>query len=184
MKFLRILVPVTGQESDREAVELACKVTKEAKGKVYVVHVIEVKRSLPLDADLKLEAQRAEEILSHAVEVADEQNYQVETDLLQARDVGPAIIEEAIERGADLIIMGMSYRKRFGQFALGNVMSVGLEQIPLGSVISKGIDQTALGSAISKRFGQFALDDTVSYVLQNAPCRVLLLHNLLAEGEK
>lgn len=171
MKFLKILVPVTGQESDREAVELACKVTKEAKGKVYVVHVIEVKRSLPLDADLKLEAQRAEEILSHAVEVADEQNYEVETDLLQAREVGPAIIEEAIERGSDLIIMGMSYRKRFGQFALGNVISKGFEQLPLGS-------------AISKRFGQFALDDAISYVLQNAPCRVLLLHNLLAEGEK
>ena len=171
MKFLRILVPVTGQESDKEAVELACKVTKEAKGKIYVVHVIEVKRSLPLDADLKLEAQRAEEILSRAVEVADEQNYEVETDLLQARDVGPAIIEEAIERGTDLIIMGMSYRKRFGQFALGNVISKGFEQIPLGSVISK-------------RFGQFSLDDDISYVLQNAPCRVLLLHNLLAEGEK
>jgi len=130
MKFLKILVPISGDEADKEAIELACKMAKEAKGKVYVVYVIQVKRSLPLDAELEPETRRAEEVLSHAEEVADEQDYEVETDLLQTREVGPAIIDEAMERSADLILMGMGYRKRFGQFDLGDTVPYVLKNAP------------------------------------------------------
>jgi nucleotide-binding universal stress UspA family protein len=140
MEFLRILVPISGDEADKEAIELACKIAKETKGKVYVVYIIQVKRSLPLDAELEPETRKAEEILRHAEEVADEQDYEIETDLLQTREVGPAIIDEVMERSADLILMSMSYRKRFGQFDLG---------------------------------------ETITYVLKNAPCRVLLLRQPL-----
>ena len=130
MKFLRILVHVSGDEADEEAVELACKMAKEAKGKVYVVYVIQVKRSLPLDAELEPETRRAEEVLSHAEEVADEQDYEIETDLLQTREVGPAIVDEVMERGADLILMGMGYHKRFGQFDLGDTIPYVLKNAP------------------------------------------------------
>ncbi len=130
MKFLRILVPISGEEADREAIELACRMAKEAKGKVYVVYTIQVKRSLPLDAELESESRKAEEVLSHAEEVADEQDYEIETDLLQTREAGPAIIDEAIERRADLILMGMSYHKRFGQFDLGETIPYVLKNAP------------------------------------------------------
>ena len=130
MKFLRILVPISGEEADREAIELACRMAKEAKGKVYVVYTIQVKRSLPLDAELESESRKAEEVLSHAEEVADEQDYEIETDLLQTREAGPAIIDEAIERRADLILMGMSYHKRFGQFDLGETIHYVLKNAP------------------------------------------------------
>jgi len=140
MKFSKILVPVSGEEVDKEIIELACKMAKETKGKIYVVYVIQVKRSLPLDAEIETEVHKAEGVLSKAEEVADEQDYEVETNLLQTREVGPAIVVEAMERNTDLILMGMGYRKRFGQFDTG---------------------------------------DTVSYVLKNAPCRVLLLRQPL-----
>ncbi len=130
MKFLRILVPISGEEADKEAIELACKMAKEAKGKVYVVYVIQVKRSLPLDAELEPETRKAEEVLSRAEEVADEQDYKIETDLIQTREAGPAIIDEVMERNADLILMGMSYRKRFGQFDLGETIPYILKNAP------------------------------------------------------
>ncbi len=116
MKFANILVPISGNKTDREAIELACKLAKESKGKIYVVYAIRVKRSLPLDAWIGSEAQKAEEILSQAEDIADEQDYDVETDLLQTREIGPAIVDEAVERGVDLIIMGMNYNRRFGEF--------------------------------------------------------------------
>lgn len=140
MRFLKILVPVSGEEADKEAIELACMMAKETKSKIYVVYVIQVKRSLPLDAEIESEVQKAEGVLSWAEEVADEQDYEVETNLLQTREVGPAIVDEAMEHSTDLILMGMGYHKRFGQFDTG---------------------------------------DTVSYVLKNAPCRVLLLRQPL-----
>jgi len=89
-----------------------------------------VKRSLPLDAELNPETETAEDILARAEEVADEQDYEIETDLLQTREIGPAIIDEAMERSADLILMGMGYRKRFGQFDLGETIPYVLKNAP------------------------------------------------------
>lgn len=130
MKFYRLLVPVSGDGADKEVIELACKMAKEVKGKVFVVYVIQVKRSLPLDAELVSETQKAEEVLSRAEEYAEEQDYEVETDLLQTREIGPAIIDEAMERSADLILLGMGYRKRFGQFELGETVPYVLKYAP------------------------------------------------------
>src|SRR4030042_6880872 len=107
MRFLKILVPVSGEEVDNEVLELACKMAKETKGKIYVIYVIQVKRSLPLDAEIESEINKAEGALSKAEEVADEQDYEVETNVLQTREVGSAIVVEAMERGVDLFFMGM-----------------------------------------------------------------------------
>jgi len=62
--------------------------------------------------------------------VAEEEDWEVETDVLQAREVGPAIVDEAVERGVDLIVMGISYKQRFGQFSLGNVAPYVLKNSP------------------------------------------------------
>ena len=105
------------------AVKFACTVAKRTRGKVHVVHVIEVRRALALDADLTDEAQRGEEILSQAEATAHRQDFEVEGDLLQARDAGHAIVDEAVERQADAIFIGVPYRKPFGDFELSKVPS-------------------------------------------------------------
>jgi len=92
------------------AVQFACTLAKRSRGKVHVVHVIEVRRSLPLDADLVAEAQRGEDILSQAEAAAKKEDFEVEGDLLQARDAGHAIVDEAVERQADAIILGVPFR--------------------------------------------------------------------------
>ena len=130
MEFKRILVPVVGTEADEEATRLACRLAKKDKGKVWAVTVVAVKRVLPLDAEIEPEIQSAEGILDHAERVAEEEDYEVDTDVLQAREVGPAIIDEAVERGVDLIMMGITYKRRFGQFSLGNVVPYVLENAP------------------------------------------------------
>jgi len=123
LTFKSILVPVDGSEASMMAVEFACTLAKRARGKVHVVHVIEVKRSLPLDAELVAEAQRGEEILSEAESAAKRQDYEVEGDLLQARDAGHAIVDESIERQADVVVLGVPFRRPFGEFELGKVPS-------------------------------------------------------------
>ena len=51
--------------------------------------------------------------------------------LLQARDVGAAIVDETIERGADLLVVGLPYRKRFGgEFAIGRTIPYILQNAP------------------------------------------------------
>jgi nucleotide-binding universal stress UspA family protein len=128
--FKNILVPVSGTGADIETVKLACRLAKKDKGKVFAVSVVAIKRALPLDAEIESEVKKAEEILDKAEAVAGEEDYEIETDVLQAREVGPAIVDEAVERGVSLILMGVTYKKSFGQFSLGNVVPYVLKNSP------------------------------------------------------
>ena len=130
MEFRRILVPVSGTKADEEATRLACELAKKTKGEIWVVYVITVKRSLPLAAEIAPEIRKAEGILARIETVAEEQDFKVETDLLQAREAAPTIIDEAVEREVDLILMGVNYKRRFGQFSLGSVVPYVLKNAP------------------------------------------------------
>ena len=130
MKFEKILVAASGTGADEETVKLACDLAKKSKAKVYVVYVIEVKRSLPLDAVIESEVQKEEQVLTRAEDIASDRDYEVMTDLIQAREAGPAIIDEAVERGVGLILMGVTYKKRFGAFSLGRAIPYVLEEAP------------------------------------------------------
>ena len=130
MEFHKILVPISGTEADEEAMKLACGLAKKNKGRIWAVYVITVNRALPLDAEIEPEIQKAEEILDHVEMVAEEQDYEVEAEALQAREAGPAIIDEAVERGIDLILMGIKHKRWFGQFSLGNVVPYVLKNSP------------------------------------------------------
>ena len=131
MEFHRILVPVTGTEADEEAMKLACRLLdKKGTGKICVVCVIALERTLPLDAEIEPEIRKAESILDHVEGIAKEQGCVVETDLLQAREAAPAIVDEAVEREVDLILMGVKYKRRFGEFSLGDVVPYVLKNAP------------------------------------------------------
>lgn len=130
MEFHKILVPVSGTKADEEAVTLACRLARKDKASILVVYVIPIDRTLPLDAELETEVEQAERVLDQMESVATRENYSIETDLLQARDAAPAIVDEAIEREADLILMGATYQRRFGQFSLGDVTPYVLKNAP------------------------------------------------------
>jgi nucleotide-binding universal stress UspA family protein len=128
--FKQILVPVAGTDADVETIKLACRLAKKDKGKVWAVFVVTIKRALPLDAEIESEIKKAEEILDKVEDVASGDDCEIETDVLQARDVGPAIVDEAVERGMSLILMGVSYKQRFGQFSLGDAVPYVLKNSP------------------------------------------------------
>ena len=130
MEFYKILVPISGTEADEETMRLACRLAKKDKGRIWAVYVITVQRTLPLDAEIEPEIQKAEDILDHIEMIAAEQDYEVEAEALQAREAGLAIVDEAAERGVDLILMGVKHKRRFGQFSLGNVVPYVLKNSP------------------------------------------------------
>ena len=126
----RILVPIKGNPTDDDVVQLALELAQRNKAQVFAIHVIEVKRTLPLDAELQEEAERVEDVLNRAEQVAEQAGLAIHTDLLQARDVGRAIVDEALERGIDLIVLGITYKKRFGEFDLGKTAPYVLKHAP------------------------------------------------------
>lgn len=130
MALAKFLVPVSGAKVDDDTVRLACTIALATKGKLFVIYVIEVARTLPLDADLEADSKKAEELLARAEKTAETIGCQVETEILQARETGPAIVDEAIERGVDVVIMGLRYEKRFGDFEMGKVIPYILRNAP------------------------------------------------------
>ncbi|TAN34156.1 universal stress protein [bacterium] len=118
----KVLVAVGGQGIDAETVRLACRMTDPQGGRLYGVHIVEVNRSLPLGAVLDEVVERGEKILDEVEQLAAEAQLPVETELVQARDTGPALVDEAVEWGADLIVMGLPYKRRFGEFNLGKTV--------------------------------------------------------------
>ena len=117
------LVTLDGSEASYNALAVACETARHTKAKVLGIYVIEVPRSQPIDADLQLELERAEA-------VAREHHVEIEADLLQARQAGHAIVDEAIERGADAIVVGLEYHRPYGRFELGEVPDYVLEHAP------------------------------------------------------
>ena len=130
MEFHRILVPVSGTDADEEAVRLACRLAKKDKANILAVYVIPIDRTLPLDAEMEGEVEAAEVILDRIERCAAEEGCTIETDLLQAREAAPTIVDEAVEREVDLILMGASYKTRFGQFSLGTTIPHVIKHAP------------------------------------------------------
>jgi nucleotide-binding universal stress UspA family protein len=147
-EFHRVLVPVSGDPADEHALRIVSRLIEPRQAEVTAVYVIEVAQSLPLDAELPGEIDRGERALESAENVARQlcgsRTDFMATDLLQARSVGAAIVDEAAERKCDLIVMTSSCK-------------------PV--------------------HGKPQVSDTVSYVLKNAPCEVMLLRVAGLNGE-
>lgn len=115
-KLRRILVPIEGTGTDEEGAALACALAKKDKAEVLLLYVIEVRRNLPIDAELSNEVEKGERVLDQVQHFAHKIGCHVQTDLLQAREAGPAIVNEAVEREVQLIVMGVPYQEQFGDY--------------------------------------------------------------------
>lgn len=122
MTFKRIVVPLAGTAVDPDVVRLAVTIGKPAKAQLIGIHVIEVRWNLALDAVLEPELERGEDLLASAARVAEQAGGHMQTELLQAREASAAIIDTAREREADLIVLGMPYRKRLGRVYVGRTV--------------------------------------------------------------
>ena len=155
VEYSTILVPVFGTKLDDDIVSTAGRLADasveegERPPRLDVVYVAEVPLTVPLDSPLSKDAQqRAARALERAREIGDEyENVEVTTKLLPARSLGSGIVEEARDKGAEVIVMGGEPPTRVR-----------------GGAILGGI-----GGARPDEIGE-----VTEYVLRKAPCRVLL----------
>ena len=128
--FRRAVVALNGGPSDARIVRLV--VGLAAKGvEVIAVHVVEIDWTLPLDADIAGRSEEVQRVLDTAEAIAEQRKVVMEPVLLQARDVGAALVDEATERAADLLVVGLPYRQRFGgDFDIGRTIPYILQNAP------------------------------------------------------
>jgi nucleotide-binding universal stress UspA family protein len=129
--FRRAILALAGATTDDRIVRLAVELGKPAHAELVGVHVVEVGWSMPLDAEIAARSEAAQQILDQAELQAETLKGRLEPVLLQAREVGAALVDEATERQADLLVVGLPYRKRFGgDFAMGRTSPYVLQHAP------------------------------------------------------
>jgi nucleotide-binding universal stress UspA family protein len=126
VRFDRILVPVDGSEGDERILSFIGKLILKDPVHITLMHVIEVKQSMPLDAELPREIEKGEAILRRAEDLARKRpggrSEKVLSELLQARSAGAAIVDEAVDRKADAIVMAARNHQRLGKTTLGETV--------------------------------------------------------------
>jgi nucleotide-binding universal stress UspA family protein len=128
--FKRVVIALNGGSSDGPIVALVSRFAKSGTD-LIAVHIVEIDWTLPLDADIAGHSEEAQRVLDMAESVAEDNKARLTPVLLQARDVGAALVDEASERNADLLVVGMPYRKRFGgEFAIGRTIPYVLRNAP------------------------------------------------------
>lgn len=134
-----IMAAVSGGGLDAELMEIACDLAKKHKARLFLVYVIEVPRTLPLNVNMSKETVLGEEALGRAEAWAEKTGCRVETEILQSRQVGSTLVDEAIEREVDLLILGVPYRTGIsGDFDLGNTATYVIKYAPCQVVVWRG----------------------------------------------
>ncbi|MBX5473770.1 MAG: universal stress protein [Thermoleophilia bacterium] len=112
LEYRHILVPVAPGYPSDEAMDVACRLAAERRAVIVAVTVIEVPLELPLDALLPDEVQVANEQLDEARAIGEAYGVRVIPRILRARSAGRAIVDEAVRRGSEIVVMGGPRRRR------------------------------------------------------------------------
>jgi APA family basic amino acid/polyamine antiporter len=141
LEYRNIVVPVAPGYPSDEAMDIASRLARERGSRIVAVTVIEVPLDLPLDASLPDQVREANEQLDEARAIGDSYGVNVFPRLIRARNAGRAIVDEAVRRDAEIVVMGGPRRVRFaaGKRAIfGDTVDFVLKHAPVRVMVAAG----------------------------------------------
>jgi APA family basic amino acid/polyamine antiporter len=164
VEYGSILVPVFGHPLDDDIMSTAGQLAAEERegdsegAMIEAIYVAEIPMSLPLDARLPREkVERAREALARAKRIGEDyKGVEVATATVRGRTTGSAIVDRARKRKVEAIVIGAD---------------------PPSPIRGGGI----LGGVAGARPKE--LGEVTAYVLEKAPCRVVVTAPPEAPGE-
>jgi nucleotide-binding universal stress UspA family protein len=114
----RILVPFDGSAAGEYALDMACTMAAIDGDEVCAVYVFRVPPQLPISAYVPAEHARAEQLFERAHAIANRYQASLTTMMVEARHLGPAIVEAA--QGCACVIFGQRAQRRFVRRWLGS----------------------------------------------------------------
>jgi basic amino acid/polyamine antiporter, APA family len=136
--YRTIVVPVIRSAETEEALVAAARLATERGATIVLVAVVEVPLSLPLSADLPDEEAAADELLAEARAIVEGYGVRVIERLVRARRAGPAIVDEAVLRNAELIVVGSGRRFGLRGPVFGRTVDYILKQSPVRVLVTAG----------------------------------------------
>jgi len=139
LNFRTIVVPVVRNAESEEALVAAARLAAERRARIAIIHVLEVPLSLPLDEAMPEEEDAAIDLLEEARALVEAYGVRAFTRLVRARRPGPAIVEEAVRRQAELIVVGAHRRLARGRTPIfGRTVDYVLKESPCRVLLAAG----------------------------------------------
>ncbi len=127
---------LNGGPTDALVVKFGCELARGRDVELVALHVVEVDWRHDLDEQIAGSSEIAASTLDMAEGIAEKHRVKLRTELLQARNVGAALVDEAVELGADVVLLGLPYRKRFGgDFAIGTTVPYVFQNAPCAVMV-------------------------------------------------
>jgi APA family basic amino acid/polyamine antiporter len=118
LEYRTILVPIVSGPASHEAIDLAARLAAERGATIVVLRVIVVPMDQPIDAELPDEEAEADRLLDEARSRASTYGVRTIDRVVRARHAGRAIVDEAVRRQAEIIVLGAPrgrHREIFGK---------------------------------------------------------------------
>jgi APA family basic amino acid/polyamine antiporter len=141
LEYSSILVPVAAGYPSDEAMNVAARLARERRARIVAMTALQVPLELPLDAYLPEEVAEANEQLDEARAIGESYGVPVTTRIVRARNPGRAIVDEAVRRGTEIIVMGGPRRMRLqaGRRAIfGDTVDFVLKHAPCRVMVATG----------------------------------------------
>jgi APA family basic amino acid/polyamine antiporter len=136
VEFRTIVVPVVRSAESEEALVAAARLASARGARIAILHALEVPLDRPLDAELPELQQEAERVLDDAQALVESYGVRAVTRLVRDRSAARAIVREAEQRNAELIVLGAPRRGRKALF--GRTTDHVLKHAPCRVLLSAG----------------------------------------------
>lgn len=152
MHYHRIIIPVSGGSEDDRAIDLVGELAQRHPTNITLVYVVEVQQAMPLDAELPEAVARGEDVLARTEQLTRQllpaSSGLISTDLLQARSAGAAIVDEAIEQNADVILMATAISIKYGKPVTGDAAAYVIRNAPCDVILIRSASDLQLQEAL------------------------------------
>jgi nucleotide-binding universal stress UspA family protein len=118
LEYQSILVPVVSGPEGHEAIDLAARLAAERGSTIVALRVLVVPLEQPLDSPMAVEEAEADRLLDDARLAASAYGVRTIDRMVQARNAGRAIVEEAQRRQSEIVVLGaprLRHRAIFGK---------------------------------------------------------------------
>ncbi len=133
----RILVPTSGTYYSEQGIELACRLGMEQKAEILVINVLEIPRTLPLEAPMPDVEAKSRDIVKRGETIVQLKGLLAKSEVKRGRVAGEEIIRAAKDWEADLIVMGIRSQIRMASEVLGRTSHLILNRAPCAVILHK-----------------------------------------------
>jgi APA family basic amino acid/polyamine antiporter len=138
VEYRTVIVPVLRTAESEEALVAAARLAAERRATIVIMTVIEIPLELPPDTRMEEAEREANQALDDAQALVESYGVRAITRLVRARRAGPAVVREAADRNAELIVLGAPRRGRRGGPIFGKTVDYVLKNAPCRVLLAAG----------------------------------------------